>query len=344
MHSLKILMDVLSIKICSSCMKKINDAQSWKLFVRICETQNLTEAAIQSNIDPAQASKILHKLEQELGISLVNHAKRPLELKPAALRLLPSAKKWLRNHHALLNEARAIALETAHSQDKRLIRVSIPINTYRRTILNALEQFSQRHPDVQIETLADAGLQALINRNIDVASYGFLPNSPEVFALPLGKNWTFLMASKLYIKRYGSPCSINELHKHRLILRNRSNLSTCERLVCRSESFYITNEQPTFRGDASACREMLLRGEGIAVDMDVGYVCDELASGQIVPILAGWHREPWQESVCCQSSLKSDPTIREIMAAIARSSTVSAFDRWIFWYKHFDLPMPEDRD
>ena len=312
--------------------------------MRICETRNLTEAAIQSDIDPAQASKILHKLEQELGISLVDHAKRPLELRPEALRLLPAAKKCLRTHQALLAEAQAIAHESAHRQNKRSVRVSIPINTYRRTILNALQQFSQRHPEVQLEILADAGLPALINRTVDVASYGFLPNSPEVFAIPLGKNWTFLMASTLYIKRYGKPGSIEELSGHRLILRNRSNLSSCERLVCRGESFHITAEQPTFRADASACREMLLRGEGIAVDMDVGYVCKELASGQIIPVLAGWHREPWQESVCCQSTLKSDPLIREIMAAIVRCSTVSAFDRWPFWYKHFGLPLPEDQN
>lgn len=337
-------MDVLSIKICSSDMQKINDAQSWKLFVRICETENLTEAAIQSAIDPAQASKILHKLELELGVLLVNHSKRPLGLTPAALRLLPTAKKWLRAHNALLREAASISTEEARRQEARIVRVSIPINTYRRTILNALQQFSQRHPEVQLEILADAGLPALINRTIDVASYGFLPNSPEVFTLPLGKNWNFLMASATYVKRFGKPESIEDLSKHRLILRNRSNLSVCERLVCRNKSFYIPSDQPTFRGDANACREMLLRGEGIAVDMDVGYVCNELADGQIVPVLAGWHREPWQESVCCQGRLKSDPLIREIMAAIVRCSTISAFDRWTFWYKHFGLPMPEDQD
>lgn len=337
-------MDVLSIKTCSNHMQKINDAQSWKLFVRMCETKNLTEAAIQASIDPARASKILHKLELELGVSLVDHSKRPLEVKPAALRLLAPAKRWLRTHNALLREAAGIASETMHRQDVRTVRVSIPINTYRRTILNALQQFSQRHPEVQLEILADAGLPALINGVVDVAHYGFLPNSSEVFTMPLGKNWTFLMTCASYVKRYGKPESIEDLCAHRLILRNRSNLSVCERLACRNESFYISSDQPTFRGDASACREMLLRGEGIAVDMDVGYVCDELACGQIVPVLPGWHRDPWLESVCCRIGLKSDPLVREIMSAIVRCSSISAFDRWPFWYKHFRLPMPEDQD
>ena len=195
-----------------------------------------------------------------------------------------------------------------------------------------------------MEILADAGLPALINQTVDVASYGFQPNTPEVFTMPMGKNWTFPMACTSYIKRYGKPENIEDLCAHRLILRNRSNLSVCQRLVCRNESFYISSDQLTFRGDASACREMLLRGEGIAVDMDVGYVCDELAGGLIVPVLAGWHRDPWQESVCCRIDLKSDPLVREIMSAIVRCSTISAFDRWPFRYKHFGLPMPENQD
>ena len=114
-------MGVLSIKTCPNHMQKINDAQSWKLFVRMCETKNLTEAAIQSSIDPTRASKILHKLELELGISLVDHSKRPLELTPAALRLFTPAKKWLRAHNALLREAACVASETVHQLDVRTI-------------------------------------------------------------------------------------------------------------------------------------------------------------------------------------------------------------------------------
>ena len=52
-----------------------------------------------------------------------------------------------------------------------------------------------------------------------------------------------------------------------------------------------------WEGDPLTGREAALAGEGVAIDLSLSLVSDALASGRLVPVLAGWHRPFWRPSV-----------------------------------------------
>ena len=50
-------------------------------------------------------------------------------------------------------------------------------------------------------------------------------------------------------------------------------------------------------GGQTICRDRLLAGEGIAVDLATGFMADALLEGRAVPVLPGWHRPAWKLTV-----------------------------------------------
>ena len=50
-------------------------------------------------------------------------------------------------------------------------------------------------------------------------------------------------------------------------------------------------------GDALTCRQAVLSGAGIALDLAYAVVKSDLEAGNLVPVLRGWHRPQWLPSI-----------------------------------------------
>ena len=129
--------------------------------------------------------------------------------------------------------------------------------------------------------LIDAGEEGLLNGAADVAYFGYRPAKEGITWIPAGHNVTFLMASRGYLRRHGSPQSVEELRNHTLLLRYTSNRSFSRRLENRDASFEIESDDKVHFEDAYSCRTHLIAGEGISVDLVPSFVADELMRGQL---------------------------------------------------------------
>ena len=120
-------------------------------------------------------------------------------------------------------------------------------------------------------------------------------------------------------------------------MRNPSNRSFGRTLRCGDRDFVIPDDWHVHYGDAAMCRQALLDGEGIAVDVFFPLIADELISELVVPVLPGWHRLPWSLTVSCPTMLAQDETIQDIMQYIRCITLDSFMDRWPFWYQRFGV-------
>ena len=50
-------------------------------------------------------------------------------------------------------------------------------------------------------------------------------------------------------------------------------------------------------GDAVTCRQAVLSGAGIALDLAYAVVKSDVEAGNLVPVLRGWHRPQWLPSI-----------------------------------------------
>lgn len=108
------------------------------------------------------------------------------------------------------------------------------------------------------------------------------------------------MASRSYLRRNGTPQGVHKNFKesHTLLLRNSSNRSFSRRLENRDAVFEIESDEKVHFEDSLFLHTHLIAGEGISVDLVPSFVADELMRGDIVPVLLGWHRRPWEICVC----------------------------------------------
>ncbi len=217
------------------------------------------------------------------------------------------------------------------------MKVSLPANIDRSAYLNAFSNFERKHPGLRVEVLIDAGEEGLLNGATDVAYFGYRPAKEGITWIPAGHNVTFLMASRGYLRRHGAPQSVEELRNHTLLLRNTSNRSFSRRLENRDASFEIESDDKVHFEDAYSCRTHLIAGEGISVDLVPSFVADELMRGDIVPVLPGWHRRPWEICVC-RRELDHSPLISEMANLIVENFKKHTVDSWMFWYRYFSIP------
>lgn len=124
----------------------LHDLVTLRVFVRAAECGRLGEAARQSNLAIAAASRRIALMEERFGVRLFYRSRQGLSLTPAGTALLDSAR-------ALLAQARAIDSEMADFAGG--MRGTIRIQTNPSAIIQFLPgdlvSFAQQWPDVRLE-------------------------------------------------------------------------------------------------------------------------------------------------------------------------------------------------
>lgn len=311
--------------------------ETWNLLSELGRTQSLAQAAERLNIDLSAASRLVSSLENELGIELLDRRRKPAKIVAKSLELFSEADRIARQYQRLLKTAESIKHQDT-IKPKRILKVSLPANIDRSAYLNAFSNFERQHPGLRVEVLIDAGEEGLLNGAADVAYFGYRPSKDGITWIPAGHNVTFLMASRGYLRRHEMPQTIEELRNHTLLLRNTSNRSFSRRLENRDAVFEIESEDKVHFEDAYSCRTHLISGEGISVDLVPSFVADELMRGDIVPVLPGWHRRPWEICICRRDSDHS-PLVSEMAELIVENFKKHTVDSWMFWYRYFGIPL-----
>ena len=306
--------------------------ETWNLLSELGRTQSLVQAAERLEMGLPAASRLVSSLEKELGIELLDRKRKPAQIVTKSLELFSEADRIARQYQRLLKTVDSIKHQDT-IKPKRILKVSLPANIDRSAYLNAFSNFERKH----VEVLIDAGEEGLLNGATDVAYFGYRPAKEGITWIPAGHNVTFLMASRGYLRRHGAPQSVEELRNHTLLLRNTSNRSFSRRLENRDASFEIESDDKVHFEDAYSCRTHLIAGEGISVDLVPSFVADELMRGDIVPVLPGWHRRPWEICVC-RRELDHSPLISEMANLIVENFKKHTVDSWMFWYRYFSIP------
>ncbi len=323
-------------------MSRSESLRTWALVHAFLQHGSLAKAALAEGIELSDASRRMSALEKLLGVPLLDRTTRPAGATENLKRYAACASRIARASRDIDRITAAIHAEAAPAS-VRTVRLSLPVNMDKAAVLSALQQFEDSHPDVRIELSADSGIPQLLAGKTDISMGGYLMQLPELFAMHVEESYNFLMATKAYLKRHGTPKTIEDLEspRHRVLLRNHDNLFFSNRLESSSgETFYLGDNVNLFYGDAAACRDRMLAGEGIGADLHIGYVSEAIAAGTVVPVLPGWHRAPWSYYVYCRTSCADDPVIRELMAIVQKNAFRSIANQWRFWYRRLGLPTP----
>lgn len=334
----------------------LSDSQiaGWRLLAQTASTGSLAQAARTLGMTKAKASRLLAGLEAASGVTLLDRSRKPAALTPEALRLLPAARSLIDAADRLAAAPSGDGLPSSSSSSRaessdhgagrratRVMRISLASNMATAVLLKLFEGFEAEN-GVTIEVLRECGVRGLLAGRADFAWFGFRPEPTSGLRIfPMGESYSFLMASRAYLRRCGVPTRIEDLREHVILMRDTANGSFEDTLECDGRTWRIDDTYATRRECADICRERLIAGEGIAMDLTPGFVMRELADNTVVPVLPGWRRRPWPIVLAALPERAADPMVRKLIDTIVRQTVAGgSINDWRFWFRRFGFPMP----
>jgi DNA-binding transcriptional LysR family regulator len=177
-------------------------------FVRVVESGGFTRAAEVMGLPPSSVSRSVAKLEEDLGITLLERTTRKVALTDAGRAFFERARDAL----AGLEEANALALDAAR-EAHGLVRIAMPLD-FAGKFGGLIARFSLTNPLIRIEVMFTANGAELVGDVVDLAvTLGKLPDS-SLIARKLGNSANQLYAAPSYLAQRGTPKSIADLSEH----------------------------------------------------------------------------------------------------------------------------------
>src|SRR5262252_2892482 len=181
-------------------------------FVRVVETGGFTRAAEVLGLPPSSVSRAVAKLEDDLGVTLLERTTRKIALTDAGRAFFERAREAL----AGLEEANDLALDAAR-EAHGVVRVAVPPE-FGSKLGSVLSAFVEQHPRVRLEVTFTGRGAELVGDLVDVALvFGRLPDSSLV-TRRLGESTNRLYASVAYVAARGRPRTIADPARHDAIL------------------------------------------------------------------------------------------------------------------------------
>jgi len=230
------------------------------VFVRVVEKRGFTAAAQALGLPKSSVSRAVSRLETALGVRLLQRTTRRLHLTEAGAAFYDRASRALTD----LSEARDAAGEQQDAP-RGVVRVTAPVDLGVEFLAEIVARFARRFPEIRVEMNLTSRRVDLVEEGFDLALRAGRLSDSSLVARKLGTIEARLVASPAYLRRRGTPRSVDDLAAHECVLfRGREGAA---------EWPLIGPDGPTrveVRGaidadDISFLRRAVLAGAGIAL-------------------------------------------------------------------------------
>ena len=281
-------------------------------FVRVADLGSFVAAGRVLGLSASAVGKAVTKLENQLGVRLVQRSTRSLRLTEEGRAFHERCRRILDD----LDDAHESLLRTREAPSGR-IRVSSPIVAY-HLLLPVLPEFMARYPDIEIDLDFSDRIVDLIEEGVDVAvRSGELPDS-RLMVRALRPFQMLLCASPAYLERHGTPTCPRDLKGHRGIgfrYPNSGKLQDWPLLQPEGEPEVQVHHVMTCN-NMEALRGAVTRGLGIGCMPDF-LAQAPLEAGTLVPLLLDHLDAPGQFNLIWPSSRHLSPKVRVFVDFIA---------------------------
>lgn len=256
------------------------------VFTKVVEEGSFSSAARALKLTPSAVSKQIGRLEDRLGVRLLNRTTRQLSATEEGDAFYQRCVRILTD----MEEAE-LAVSQRHSAPRGTLRVNCGVAFGKHQISPLIPEFLERYPEVNVEmTLTDA-LADLVEEGQDVAiRFGKLQDSSMV-ARQLAVSRRAICCSPAYLERKGEPKHPSELTEHnRLAFATAIHLNEWIFRLPDGTEFPVKAEGNFTANNGETIHEMVLAGLGIARLAEF-LVAPEVKEGKLVRILTPFYRD-----------------------------------------------------
>ena len=193
-------------------MEKITNLIDYEVFARVIKAGSLSAAARELHSSPAMISKRLTRLEDRLGVRLLQRTTRRLTPTQVGQSFFERVVAVL----AAVEDAENFAAVDCE-KPRGVLKVSLPTAFGRMHVVPRLKSFLDANPELRMQVDLSDDYADLVAGSFDMAvRIGTLPDSGLV-ARRLAPNRRVLCASPIYLEKHGEPRDLAELQRHRLV-------------------------------------------------------------------------------------------------------------------------------
>jgi DNA-binding transcriptional LysR family regulator len=190
----------------------MNTLESMQVFMRVAEQASFTRAAESLGMLKATVSQAVQQLETSLGTRLLHRTTRKVQMTLDGQAYYDRCRELLGDFDNL----QAMFQRSGEALRGRL-RVDMPSRLARSYIIPALPEFLKAHPQIEFELSTTDRLVDAVQEGFDCVLRVGAPRDPQVIARPIGQLEFINVASPDYLKRRGTPSTLDDLAKHDLV-------------------------------------------------------------------------------------------------------------------------------
>lgn len=179
------------------------------IFVKVAESRSFTKAARRLGVTPSAASKVLARLEERLGVRLVNRTTRSVSLTADGDAFFERCRQILGE---LEDAETAVTGRGAKLQGR--FRIQTPVAFGRKIVIPLLAQFVKDHKQIGVDVELSDRVPDLAEDGVDVAVHIGTVQNASVVVRELCNLRYVTVASPDYLAQYGEPTTPEDLQRH----------------------------------------------------------------------------------------------------------------------------------
>lgn len=189
----------------------IPDWDDFRLLLSVVQFGSFTRAASALGIQQGTVSKRIERLEESLGIRLIQRSTRGSALTAEGHRVVAELNIA---HEALLKAVQGAQLADNRLHDVKLLTTD-GIATY--WMVRFLPFLFEMHPDLEVRIFTATDFEAEQRGHFDLSVHYIQPTDPNLITTRLGTLHFIPYGSPAYFAKHGKPKSTADLAQHRLL-------------------------------------------------------------------------------------------------------------------------------
>lgn len=249
-------------------------------FVATARAQSFTDAAEKLGVSKSAVGKSIARLEERLGVKLFHRTTRRVTLSA-------DGEAYLAACSAALEEIAAAesSLSARTRNPSGRLRIDMPVAFGRQVMMPILLEIGSRFPELHFTMTFADHLIDLIEEGVDLAiRFGEPKDSTELIARRLTSQRWVICGSPDYLKRRGTPQTLDDLESHQGVVGYRRGQPLSWRV--RKDGIAQRLIPPTTHqlGDGEAIIEAASAGFGLC-QIPMSLVREPIATGRLITVL-----------------------------------------------------------
>jgi DNA-binding transcriptional LysR family regulator len=291
------------------------------IFVAAAKSRSFTDAADQLGLTKSAVGKSIAKLEERLGAKLFHRTTR-------SIALTADGEAYFAACSAALDEISAAEAALGPGQQRPVgrLRIDMPAAFGRRVLVPILLKIGREHPDLQFTMTFSDHIIDPIEEGVDlVVRFGELQSASGLVARRLTSQRMVIAASPEYLKRSGTPKTVDELQHHSCIVGYRRGQPLSWRVNTNGESRRISPPPTHQISDGDTIIDAALSGLGIC-QMPMSLVRPGLTDGTLVSVLDKVSKDLIDVHVVWPKVAHLRPKVRHVVDTLVSLGAAGALD------------------